>query len=112
MNQGMVNAEAVRHLARILGRERFRKRLGLADSEPHVALSPSQASLLHNLIEENLQPIVDSLLEEALASDDITSAESADSYLEGRLAFLRGLLTETQQAEIRRRFRNVSSRWS
>lgn len=56
--------------------------------------------------------LAEGLFEEAAASDDVLSAESAKEYLELRLAYLGDLVPAEAAEAIRARFVELASQWS
>lgn len=56
--------------------------------------------------------LADALFSEAADSDDVTSAVSARSYLEARLAYFDGLVDELSSASIRARFEQRLASWA
>ena len=103
----MTVAEALRQLARLVGREAFEARVGSAASFD----AATHGRALQALVDERLQPLVDGLLEEALASDDVFDAPTAEAFLDDRLTFLGDLLTEPQRRAVRTRFGERLERW-
>lgn len=97
----------IRQLARLLGDE------SLSDSLPAVddTLSEEQWQHVRTAVDAGLPRIAQGLLEEAVASDDVVDAASADAFLEDRLHFLGDLLTEEQRGAIREEYRQASGRW-
>jgi len=63
------------------------------------------------LLDERLDRLARGLLEEAVASDDVVDAASAEAYLEDRLAFLGGLLSEEQRGQVREVYMEAVRRW-
>ncbi len=55
--------------------------------------------------------LADALFAEAADSDDVTGSESALAYLEERLTFFAGLVTEAAAAAIRARFHECLRAW-
>ena|SRR3990170_3728161 len=97
----------IRQLARLLGDEALPDRLSAGEG----TLSDEQTQRLRTSVEADLPRIAQGLLEEAVASDDVVDAASADAFLEDRLLFLGDLLTEEQRQAIRREYREASRRW-
>lgn len=97
--------ERLLQLARLLGADAFAERFG-----PPQEAEPDPAAL-HALIDERLDDIAHRLLEEAAASDDVIDADSAQTYLEDRLATLGDLLTAEQAARLREAFRAQTKGW-
>lgn len=100
----MTSPEAIVQLARLVGRDRFLRCLGLAEGGEPATLSPVQIDRLRPLVDGCIQAIAGALLREAMASDDVQDGVSAGAYLDDRLAFLAGLLTPVQQERIRRAY--------
>ena len=97
--------ELLLQVARLVGPEAFAKRFGspqTAEPEPDT---------LRALIDERLDHIARTLVEEAAASDDVIDEPSAVSYLEDRLRTLGDLLTPQQTESIRAAFREQISAW-
>jgi hypothetical protein len=67
---------------------------------------------LRTLLDERLDRLARGLLEEAVASDDVVDAASAEAYLEDRLAFFGGLLSEEQRGWVKELFMAAAGRWS
>lgn len=108
-SRAVTTPEALVQLSRLLGREEVREALG---PEPHgPALRPDQLTALRRLVDQRVDRLARGLAEEAVASDDVTSREAAEAYLEDRLAFFAGLLTAEQAARVREAYRAYSSRW-
>lgn len=97
----------IRQLARLLGDEALPERLSAGED----TLSDEQTQRLRASVEAGLARIAQGLLEEAVASDDVVDAASADAFLEDRLHFLGDLLTEEQRQAIREEYRRTSERW-
>jgi hypothetical protein len=93
--------EAILQIARLAGRAEVFACLGVAEGQPPAALDAAQLQRLQDLLGRRVDRIAGGLLQEAMASDDVTSAAAAIAYLEDRLSFLSGLLTREQQARIR-----------
>ncbi len=106
----MAHRQALQQLARILGRQRLAQRLGLPGPLPD-RLTPDQVTALQALVEEHIQELVQAMLEEAAACDDVIDAASALAYLDDRLAFWESFLSEGQKERIRVGFRAYASRW-
>ena len=107
----MSDWEALQQLARILGRDDFARRLGLPSGQLPPALTPEQAATVHDLTAARADDIARALLEEAAACDDVIDAASAFAYLEDRLAFLAGLLSEESRSRVREGFASVARGW-
>ncbi len=97
----------IRQLTRLLGEEALSSELFAAGDH----LSQEQRERLQAAVEAGLPRLVQGLLEEAVASDDVVDAASADAFLEDRLLFLGDLLTEEQREAIRGEYRKASQRW-
>jgi hypothetical protein len=93
-------------LARLLGAE-----------ERHSALAPQgegegiDVGRLQAFLGERLERLARGLLEEAVASDDVVDAASAETYLEDRLAFFGELLSEGQRDRVRELYLEAVRRW-
>jgi hypothetical protein len=103
----MALAIRLRQLARLLGDEA----LSIEPFEAGDDLSQEKRQRLQAAVEAHLPRIVQGLLEETVASDDVVDAGSADAFLEDRLLFLGDLLTEEQRQAIREGYRKASRRW-
>ncbi len=66
---------------------------------------------LRGLLGERLERLARGLLEEAVASDDVIDAASAEAYLEDRLAFFGELLSEEQRRRVRELYLEAVRRW-
>jgi hypothetical protein len=97
--------ERLQQLARLIGVDVFRERLG----EPRTAELNQEA--LRTLVDERLETITDSLLQEAAASDDVLDPASAEAYLDDRLSVLGNLLNDTQADMIRTAFGEKTAQW-
>jgi hypothetical protein len=97
----------LRQLARLLGDDAFaNESFETGDDLPQERRQRLQAA-----VEAHLPHIVQGLLEEAVASDDVIDAASADAFLDDRLLFLSDLLTDEQRQAIREGYRRASRRW-
>lgn len=96
-----MGAAQLLRLAHLLGDETF-----ATTGIPHGAqdIDEAQRQRLAKAVTDGLEAIVGRLVEEALASDDVTDASSARVYAEDQLAFLADLITEEQRAAISREF--------
>lgn len=97
--------ERLLQLARLVGLDAFTQRFG----SPQTAEPDGDA--LCALIDERLDDIARSLVEEAAASDDVIDADSAQVYLEDRLGTLGDLLTGGQTERLRDSFRERTKDW-
>jgi hypothetical protein len=97
----------LRQLARLLDDEALSSELFAGADD----LSQEVRQRLQPAVQAHLPRIVQGLLEEAVASDDVVDGASADAFLEDRLLFLGDLLTDVQRHAIRERYREASSRW-
>ena len=107
----MAERTVIVQLARLLGREEFYRRLSLAEGVETPDLDDERLATLRSLVDERLEALVQALLAEAVANDDVIDAASARAYLEDRLAFLGDLLTETQRQTVREGFARLVERW-
>jgi hypothetical protein len=64
------------------------------------------------LLDERLDRLARGLLEEAIASDDVVDAASAEAYLDDRLTFFGDILTEQQRGRVKEFFMAATGRWS
>jgi hypothetical protein len=62
-------------------------------------------------IERHADELANAFFHEAADSDDVTSVESAEDYLQVRLDFFGDLVTETAADRIRERFSELVARW-
>ena len=97
--------ERLLQIARLVGIDAFTERFG-----PPRSAEPEERAL-RSLIEERLDEIARRLVEEAAASDDITDAAGAASYLEDRLTTLGDVFSPDQAARIRTSFKKVTAGW-
>ena len=93
----------VTQLARLLGRPDL--------LSWDVESDGGQRADLERAVEDGLERLVQGLLEEAAASDDVVDAASAGAFIEDRLAFLGDLLTEDQRRRLREACRRVTEGW-
>ena len=97
--------EQLLQLARLIGVDAFAERLG-----PPQSAEPD-TDALRALIDERLDHVAGSLVEEAAASDDVIDISSAEAYLEDRLGTLGELLTKEQTARLREAFKKSTAGW-
>ena len=90
--------EALAQLARLLGYK-----------DPGTQ-SPSPDAI-RSLIEERFDLLLDGLLTEASASDDVLDRDSAMSFIEARLRFLTPPLTVAQSSRLRDAARERTASW-
>jgi len=76
-----------------------------------VAAEGLDVRRLRALLDERLDRLARGLLEEAVASDDVVDAASAEAYLEDRLSFFGGVLTEAQRGRVREAYMEAVRRW-
>lgn len=107
----MANPEAIWQLARLVGRDALERGLGLPAGSFPNSLTTDQMERLGVLLDERTEALAAGLLAEAQDSDDVHDAASADTYLEDRLEFFGGLLTERQRQDIRRLYRARTATW-
>ena len=69
------------------------------------------AQRLRALLDERLDRLARRLLEEAVASDDVVDAASAETYLDDRLAFFGDLLSEEQRRRVKEAYMGAVRRW-
>ena len=69
------------------------------------------AQRLRALLDERLDRLARRLLEEAVASDDVVDATSAEAYLADRLAFLGELLSDEEKQRVRELYLAAAQRW-
>lgn len=92
-------------LARLIGLDDFTARFG-----PPQTAEPGDGDL-RALIDEHIDAVARRLLDEAVASDDVIDRESADAYLEDRLATFGDLLSDAQAERLRAAFREGTKSW-
>ena len=97
--------ERLVQLARLAGGDVFSDRFG----SPQTAAPDADA--LTSLVGERLDQIGQGLIEEAVASDDVIDAASAQVYLDDRLRTLGDLFSPEQSAAIRAAFQTVTEGW-
>jgi hypothetical protein len=78
--------------------------LGLPHASDEAAIRAAAAA--------NLARLVDALIEEAAASDDVTDPASARAYLEARLAFLGDLIPGPVAGGVREGFEDRLQAWA
>ena len=93
-------------MARLLGAEELHGALA-RQGEGEVI----DAGRLRAFMEERLERLTRGLIEEAVASDDVVDAASAETYLEDRLAFFDKLLSEGQRDRVRELYLEAVRRW-
>lgn len=97
--------ERLLQIARLVGIDAFTERFG-----PPRSAEPGE-SALRSLIEEHLDEIARRLVEEAAASDDVTDAAGAASYLDDRLTTLGDAFSPEQAARLRSNFDRLTAGW-
>ncbi len=104
-----MGAAQLLRLARLVGRDEFYARTGLSEgaAEPDAG----QRLRLSALVSERIDSIAAALAAEAVASDDVTSVDSALQYAIDGLDSLAGLVAAEQRAAILRRFREAVAGW-
>ena len=95
-------------LARLLGLQELRASFVLQEGSETEAIDIER---LRSVVDERLERLARGLLEEAVASDDVIDAASAEAYLEDRLAFFGELLSEEQRRWVRELYRESVRRW-
>jgi hypothetical protein len=108
----MTDPEAILQLARLTGRDEFLRRLQLDAGRIPPQLDADQRRRLTAWIDEQCEALVQGLLDEAMACDDVQDAGSACAYLEDRLRFLNDLLSAAQQQRVREQFARVAQTWT
>ena len=93
-------------LARLLGAEEMHSALARRSEGEGIDVGRLRAFL-----EERLERLARGLIEEAVASDDVVDAASAETYLEDRLAFFGELLSEGQRDRVRELYLEAVRRW-
>jgi len=97
--------ELLRQISRLAGQDVFASRFGSLDTA-----APSVEEL-RALIDERCDEIAAALVEEAAASDDVTSPETAQAYLDDRLRTLGDILTPEQAERLLTAFAGKTSGW-
>jgi len=95
-------------LARLLGADELRSALARQGEAEGKGIDVER---LRAFLEERLERLTRGLLEEAVASDDVVDAASAETYLEDRLAFFGELLSEGQRRRVRELYIEAVRRW-
>jgi hypothetical protein len=93
-------------LARLLGAEELHSALARQGEGEGIDVGRLQA-----FVEERLGRLARGLIEEAVTSDDVVDAASAETYLEDRLAFFGELLSEGQRRRVRELYLETARRW-
>ncbi|HEY8172912.1 MAG TPA: hypothetical protein VIH21_07475 [Dehalococcoidia bacterium] len=101
----MPRPELLRQLARLVGYDVFTDHFGPIDA------ADPDAAALRALIDERCDYIATVLVEEAAASDDVTSPESAQAYVDDRLRMLEPVLTKEQAEALLAAFTGKTSGW-
>ena len=73
--------------------------------------SPGGRVKLERAVEEGFDRLVQGLLEEAAASDDVVDAASAGAFIEDRLSFLGELLSDAQCRRLGEACRRATKGW-
>jgi hypothetical protein len=100
-----VRPDLLRQLARLVGHDAFVGRFGPLDTA-----SPDRDAL-GALIDKRCDEMAAALVEEAAASDDVTSPETAQAYLDDRLRTLGDILTPEQAERLLTAFAGKTSGW-
>jgi hypothetical protein len=108
----MTDSEAILQLARLTGRDEFLRRLQLDDDRIPPQLDADQRLRVLAWIDEQCAALVQGLLDEAMACDDVQDAGSACAYLEDRLRFFGDLFSAAQQERVREQFALVAQTWT
>jgi hypothetical protein len=95
-------------LARLLGVEELRASFAPQEGSETKAIDIER---LRSVVDERLERLARSLLEEAVACDDVVDAASAEAYLEDRLSFFGGLFSEEQRRWVKELYRESVRRW-
>jgi hypothetical protein len=95
-------------LARLLGADELRSALAREGGAEGKGIDVGR---LRAFLEERLERLTRGLLEEAVASDDVVDAASAETYLEDRLAFFGELFSEGQRRRVRELYIEAVRRW-
>ena len=107
----MTNPEAMLQMARLTGRSAFYETLGFPEGNEPGDLDGAQLERLHRLVDGQLDGIVTELVNEAMASDDVTDSTAAVAYLRDRIDFLGELLDGEQRARISEGFGQRVAAW-
>lgn len=94
-------------LARLLGRDEFIARLGLVS----FPLDARVREQLSQFVDERFDRLVDGLIEETAASDDVTDRASAEAFAEDRLGDLSLYLSIPQIERLRDRLHARFKTW-
>jgi hypothetical protein len=97
-------------LARLIGQEELRRCVGEAAAP--ARLTAAQVDCLRQIIDERLDTIARTLLEEAVSSDDVVDAGAVLAFVEERLDFFQPLFTERQRGAIRALCQQAVDGWS
>lgn len=92
---------ALVQLARLLGRADALAALGVEREPEPAALSPAQLDRLAALAELRLEQVAAELVEEAAASDDVTSRAAGMAFVRDRIAAFADLLRGDQAERLR-----------
>ena len=95
-------------LARLLGADELKAGLGRQGKSESEGVDIGR---LQAFLDERLERLTRGLLEEAVASDDVVDAASAETYLEDRLAFFGEVLSEGQRRRVRELYQQAVRRW-
>jgi hypothetical protein len=88
--------EALAQMARLLGEERLRS---------------APVEEVRSAVDEALPRLVDGLLAEAVASDDVTDRDSALAYVHDRVRFLQPLLRDDQRELLLKQLTESVASW-
>jgi hypothetical protein len=95
-------------LSRLLGADDLRSLVGRGREGGGEGVDLAR---LRSFFDARVEPLARALLEEAVASDDVVDAASAETYLEDRLAFFGELLSEEQGRRVRASYMETVRRW-
>jgi len=104
----IANPIQLAQLARLLGAEELHSALARRGGGEGEGIDVGR---LRAFLGERLERLARGLLEEAVASDDVVDAASAETYLEDRLAFFGELLSGGQRRRVRELYLEAVRRW-
>jgi hypothetical protein len=79
----------------------------LSDQE----LREADDAAIQEVVNKKFWSLVEGLMAEAAVSDDVSDRESAELYLDSRVDFLAGVLTEEQRSLLRETLRRGVETW-
>jgi hypothetical protein len=102
---------ALVQLIRLLGRVDTLAALGVETEPDPATLTPEQLERLAELVDSRLEGIASELVEEAAASDDVTSRVAGMRFVEDRLAAFADLLRADQAERLRAEAARLLEEW-